>query len=148
MLANHKEKMAVIHIAKKQCTPDDECYREILYSCAGVSSASEIKTEAQFNAVMDAFENLGFKKNLMRKRKLSAPHVPGMITSRQEYYIKGLWKLASRKKDEKSLMAMVRRIGKVDDISFLEVKNAAAVIQALRNICNDAGFNPDQKACV
>ncbi len=145
MLANHKEKMAVIHVAKKQCTPDDDCYRELLSSCAGVSSAAELKTDAQFNAVMDAFERLGFKKDLMRKWKLSAPAAPGMISPKQEYYIKGLWKLASKSKDEKSLQAMIMRIGKVDDIRFLEVKNASSVIQALRSICRDAGYNPDRK---
>ena len=94
---------------------------------------------------MDAFDRLGFKKDLIRKKK-TAPHVPGMISPGQEDYIRGLWKLASRQKDETSLQTMIRRIGKVDDISFLDVKSASAVIQALRKICRDAGYNPDRKA--
>jgi hypothetical protein len=60
-----------------------------------------------------------------------------MISRRQEYYVKGLWALASRAGDEQSLRRMVRRIGKVDDISFLTRRSASALILALlkRALC-------------
>jgi hypothetical protein len=53
-------RLAVIHVAKKQLGLGEEAYRAIL-SGAGVSSAKDITTNAQFSAVMGAFAALGFK---------------------------------------------------------------------------------------
>ena len=147
-MQNHKQRMAIIHLAKKQLGLDDEAYRAVL-SVAGVESAKDIETELQFNTVMGAFARLGFTParggGLNKYRSAVAGTEPGMISRRQEYYIKGLWELASRAKDGKSLRRMVRRIGKVDDISFLPRRAASALILALRDICWKAGYNPDTK---
>ena len=147
-MQNHKSRMAVIHLAKKQLGLSEDAYRAIL-SGAGVGSAKDIATNAQFNTVMDAFLRLGFSPARHGgPNKYHSPVAganPGMISRRQEYYIKGLWELASRAKDEQSLRRMVRRIGKVDDISFLPRRAASALILALRDICWKAGFNPDTK---
>jgi len=146
-MQNQRSRLAIIHLAKKQLGLDDDAYRAIL-SGAGVSSAKDIETESQFNTVMTAFVRLGFLPSGHRVNKYRST-VPGnissMISRRQEYYIKGLWALASRAKDEKSLQHMVKRIGKVDDISFLTRRDASAVILALRDICWKAGYNPDEE---
>jgi len=142
---NTRNKYSIIHVAKKQLGLDDDAYRAIL-SGAGLTSSKDIKTDAQFNAVMSAFEQLGFRStSWIGKRLNTVSGAPGMITKPQEYYIKGLWVLASRYKDEKSLRRIIKRIGKVDDISFLPKRSASAVILALRDICWKAGFNPDTK---
>jgi len=144
---NQKSHLAIIHVAKKQLGLDDEAYRAILFG-AGVASAKDIKTELQFCMVMGAFLRLGFlpsRHGGQNKYRSSIPGAPGMISRRQEYYIKGLWSLASRVKDEASLRRMIKRIGKVDDISFLSRRSASAVILALRDICWKAGFNPDKE---
>jgi len=138
-------KYKIIHVAKKQLGLDDDAYRAIL-SGAGLTSSKDIKTAEQFNTVMSAFQSLGFKStNRMGRRLNIVTGAHGMISKRQEYYIKGLWALASRFKDEASLRKIVKRIGKVDDISFLPKRAASAVILALRDICWKAGFNPDTK---
>ena len=140
-------RLAVIHVAKKQLGLDEDAYRAIL-SGAGVSSAKEITTDYQFNSVMLAFTRLGFRYRGRNgvKYKRSAPGTDSaFISKRQEYYIRGLWDLASRAKDEKSLRRMVKRIGKTDDMRFLPRRSAQAVILALRDICWKAGFNPDRK---
>ena len=144
-----RNKYSIIHVAKKQLGLDDAAYRAIL-SGAGVSSSKEIKTDKQFNTVMYAFQQLGFKSTSWVGRRPTVSGTPGMITGPQEYYIKGLWALASRFKDEKSLKKIIKRIGKVDDISFLPRRSASAVILALRDICWKAGLNPDTKeeSCV
>ncbi|MDR0557353.1 MAG: hypothetical protein LBG43_05730 [Treponema sp.] len=49
------------------------------------------------------------------------------------------------KQDERSLRRLIKRIGKVDDIRFLERKNAQKLILALRDITEKAGCNPDGK---
>jgi len=145
-MQNQRSRLAIIHLAKKQLNLDDEAYRAVL-SGAGVSSAKDIETDLQFNTVMGAFMRLGFlpSGHRVNKYRHTVSNNPGMISRRQEYYIKGLWSLASRVKDEKSLRGMVKRIGKVDDISFLTRRAASALILALRDICWKAGFNPDKE---
>jgi hypothetical protein len=39
---------------------------------------------------------------------------------------------------------MIKRIGKVDNISFLKKADAQKVILALRDITEKAGYNPDE----
>jgi hypothetical protein len=145
-MQNQKSRLAIIHTAKKRLGLDEEAYRAIL-SGAGVGSAKDIETDAQFNLIMGAFTRLGFLPSGRHKiqRNTVPGSNPGMISRRQEYYIKGLWELASRAKDEKSLRAVVKRIGKVDGVSFLTRRDASAVILALRDICWKAGFNPDAR---
>ena len=146
-MQNQKTMLAIIHIAKKQLGLDDEAYRAIL-SGAGVTSSKDISSSEQFNTVMQAFTNLGFRckaRSGSVKARSTVSGLPGMISKRQEYYIRGLWDLASRAKDEKSLRAMIKRIGKTDDIRFLSRRTASAVILALRKICWKAGYNPDSR---
>jgi hypothetical protein len=142
-----KNRLAIIHVAKKQLGLDEDAYRAIL-SGAGVDSAGEITTAAQFNTVMAAFTSLGFKSRGagVKYQNTAAGTNPALVSKRQEYYIRGLWALASRVRDEKSLRRMVKRIGKTDDIRFLSRRAASAVILALRDICWKAGYNPDSKA--
>lgn len=60
-MISRKEKLAVIHIAKKKCRLDDESYRALLQGAAGIESASEMKTEAQYQEILRAFKLLGFR---------------------------------------------------------------------------------------
>jgi len=55
--------LKLIHVAKRQCNLDDQSYRALLSGAAGVDSASGIESEAQFKAVMAAFDRLGFGRN-------------------------------------------------------------------------------------
>jgi len=147
-MPNKKTQISIIHVAKKQLDLDDITYRAIL-SGAGLASSKDIETDAQFNTVMNAFQQLGFKSTSRYNwRQNTVSGNPGMISKRQEYYIKGLWALASRVKDEAGLRKIIKRIGKVDDISFLRKRSASAVILALRDICWKAGFNPDTKEAI
>jgi hypothetical protein len=140
----------IIHVAKTRTGIDEAAYRGIL-SGVGCESSKEIRDVEQFKEIMLAFSRLGFRYDPHasaapgNKRKATVGGAPGFITERQEYYIRGLWQLASRVKDEKSLKAMIMRIGKVDDISFLPISSASSVILALRDICRKAGLNPDHR---
>lgn len=136
-----------IHVAKNRLRLGDEVYRAILSGSAGVESASEIRSWEQYDAVMAAFMSLGFTKKAPKKPDVDPQKVrqPHMITARQEYYIKGLWNLASREKDEKSLRMFVQRITGAGDVTWLTKKQAGDVILALRKLTSDAGFDPDAK---
>jgi hypothetical protein len=135
-----------IHMAVNKTGIDDDAYRAIL-SGIGLGSSKDITTAEQFTAVMQAFKALGFRytPSAGKARPQKVAGNDDFITPRQEYYIRGLHRLACRAKDEKSLAAIIKRIGKVDDISFLKKRDASSVILALRDICWKAGFNPDSR---
>jgi hypothetical protein len=145
MLSRRSEKLAIIHLARKDRALDEDAYRGLLYGAAGVASAGKINTEEQFEAVMKAFSNLGFVRSPTKNKRLPVrdDQRNNYCTDRQLYYIKGLWELASRSKNEKSLRAMVKRIGHVEDLRFLVKKDASSLILALRDICWKAGIDPD-----
>jgi hypothetical protein len=145
MFLRRSEKLALIHLARKDRALDEDAYRGLLYGAAGVASAGKIDTEEQFEAVMKAFSNLGFVRSPAKSKRLPVRNEQrnNYSTGRQLYYIKGLWELASRSKDEKSLRGMVKRIGHVEDLRFLANKDATALILALRDICWKAGMDPD-----
>lgn len=134
-----------IHIAKTRTGIEDDAYRALLSGCAGVQSAKEIETWEQYNSVMAAFKAFGFipaKKPDVEPQK---NRHPDWITEKQEKYIRGLWKVASKQKDEQSLRAFVRRITGTEDVTWLRKKDASKVILALRKLAEDAGVNPDYK---
>ena len=145
MFRNRTERLALIHLACKDRSLDEEAYRGLLSGAAGVDSAALLETEEQFESVMKAFSKLGFVRAPAKKKRLSVKDEQrnDYCTDRQLYYIKGLWELASKAKDEGSLRTMVKRIGHVDDLRFLPKGAASSVILALRDICWKAGFNPD-----
>jgi phage gp16-like protein len=150
MTPAHKKWIQVIHVAKKECGLDDVAYQALLEGSAGVSSSKEITAFKQYNDILTAFKNLGFRVNSKTSKTsgLKEPDKternPDWISGRQEYYIRGLWDLASRKKSIDSLTRMIKRIGKVDNIRFLKKVDAQKVILALRDITEKAGYNPDE----
>jgi hypothetical protein len=143
----------VLHVAKRECGLDDAAYRALLSGACGVESAGEIKEWKQYNAALTAFKNLGFhvksktsRVTGLKETDAETKRNPEWITAKQEYYIRGLWDLASRKKDAASLRAMIKRIGGVEDIRFLKRVDAQKVILALRDITQKAGYNPDTES--
>lgn len=139
----NKQWIKIIHVAKTKTGIDDAAYRALLAGAAGVESATEITTAQQYKAVMDGFKNLGFKAAKKRTVPAQDTRPAHMITARQEYYIRGLWELASRTKDEKSLRALCKKITGVDDLSFCPKSKASGLILVLRDIAAKAGYNPD-----
>lgn len=140
-----KHWIKMIHIAKAKTNLDDEAYKALLAGAAGVDSATEITTPEQYKAIMAGFARLGFTVT-KRKEEDQNSRPANMITARQEYYIRGLWELASRSKDERSLRGICKRITGVDDLSFCPKSKASALILALRDITRKAGFNPDTRS--
>jgi phage gp16-like protein len=145
-----KKWIQIIHVAKRECQLDEEAYRAMLEGAAGVNSASDIKTWIQYEQILAAFKKLGFRihsktgEPRLKETDTETKRNPAWITARQEYYIRGLWDLASRKKDLASLHKMIYRIGGVNDIRFLKRTDAQKVILALRDITEKAGYDPDE----
>jgi hypothetical protein len=135
MLVNRREKLALIHLAKKDCALDDDSYRALLVSTAGVSSSSMVETEQQFKEIMKAFKRLGFVSKSKKWPYCSAF---------QLQYIKALWAAVAREKTDTALRSFIRRIAHVDDPAFMDKRGATKVILALRKMCWSAGINPDE----
>ncbi len=132
----------MIHTAKNALGLDEEAYRAILEG-EGLSSSKEITSPQQFKNIMDAFRILGFTPPSTKNLCITPRNSGYLCTRRQLYYILGLWELASRRKDEQSLRNLIKRVAHVDDLRFLTKEKASAVILALRDIAEKAGFDPD-----
>jgi len=133
-ITNRKTKLSLIHIAKKNSGIADDAYRILLEGAAGVNSAADIEFEYQFNAVMKAFENLGFKSTQRSGGKKPRPQWTDEWggTEDQRAKIEVLWQNNARNKTEKALRAFIKRIAKVDHPRFLTVELARKVILALQ----------------
>ena len=145
MLTRRRQKLASIHIAKKMLGISDADYRALLLKSTGVRSAADLKNDTQYFALMRAFRARGYKPFYQSRWERRVREQDFHCSGAQRRYIKGLWRLASRSKTERSLRAMIRRIGGVDDLRFLSRAKAIAVILALRKMAEKAGFNPDRK---
>jgi hypothetical protein len=131
-LSNRKSKLSLIHIAKDSAGLTDEAYRDLLYGAAGVNSAAKLEFEYQFNAVMKAFEKLGFKSDMRRVRKNRPRWTDAWGgTEDQRAKIEVLWQTCARNKTEKALRLFIKRITHVDHPRFLNVELARKVILAL-----------------
>jgi hypothetical protein len=143
-LVNKKKKLSLIHIAQKETGITDEAYRILLEGAAGVNSAAELVYEGQFNAVMKAFENLGFKSWKKRGKTTSRPEWPDTwgCTESQRAKIEVMWRTCARNPSERALRAFVKRIARVDSPHFLTAALARTIILALSEMMKKAGFDP------
>jgi hypothetical protein len=143
-ILNRKAKLSLIHLAKKETGITDEAYRLLLEGAAGMSSAAELEYEDQFNAVMKAFETLGFTSWKKQGKTTSRPRWPDTwgCTRDQRAKIEVMWKTCARNKSDKALRAFVKRIAHVDSPSFLRPPLARKVILALADMMEKAGFDP------
>jgi len=140
-ISNKKAKLSMIHIAKKDTGITDDAYRAILNGAAGINSAAELEYEYQFNAVMKAFENLGFKSTARKNpRPQWGDHWGG--TPEQRAKIEVMWKTCARNPSDRALRAFIKRITHVDHPRFLRVELAQKVILALEKMMKKAGFDP------
>jgi hypothetical protein len=144
-ILKRKEKLALIHIARKETGITGEAYRILLQGAAGIGSAAEIVYEDQFNAVMKAFENLGFKSWKRQGKTTSRPEWPDFwgCTKDQRAKIEAMWKTCARNPTDKALRAFVKRIAHVDSPVFMRPHLARKVILALGDMMRKAGFDPD-----
>jgi len=145
-ISNKKSKLGLIHIAKTSVGIADEDYRSLLSGAAGVNSAAELEYEYQFNAVMKAFENLGFKSTQRGVAK-TKPRPQWTEewggTAGQRAKIEVMWRTCARNKNDQALRIFIKRITHVDHPRFLNAFLARKVIIALEVMMRNAGFDPE-----
>jgi hypothetical protein len=82
--------LALIHLAKKHLCLDDDTYRDILRTVAGVGSAKDLDL-AGFEKVMGRFTELGFESTRPGRPADEDPDTMDMISDRQQAYIRFLF---------------------------------------------------------
>lgn len=130
-----RDKIALIHVARRELRLDEDLYRAILRDVAGVASSKDL-TEAGFLALMARFERSGFKG-----QPGAAPAKPeplserfGMATAAQLAYIRGLWAQWLGRPDEAALTRWVENKYHVSAIRFMDVVRAQKAIEGLKRM--------------
>lgn len=134
----------LIHIGKTKLGMDQESYEAFLVGLTGKFSCADLDNH-ELDRVLKYMRQAGFKVQQQRgaKRLPVALSDIAYASPRQVYYIKGLWELASRNPTEIALRHFIHRITGVDDLRFIPKGKVQAVILAIKDITQKAGFNPD-----
>jgi Bacteriophage Mu, GemA protein len=119
--------LAVLHVAKARLGLDDETYRDLLESEAGVRSARDLDG-AGFAAVMRRLERLGFHA----RRPAALPERPGMASAAQLDYLRGLWRRYTGRRDERGLDTWLRKQCGAADLAALDRAGAHKALTALK----------------
>lgn len=126
------------HLAKQDSSLDDNAYRAMLWSVALVKSSTELDFAGR-KKVLDHLESRGFKRTKPQPRALA--------DDPQSKKIRALWlelhKAGKvRNPSESALAAFVKRETGIDDLHWLNDRDASAVIEKLKQWLNRA----DKKA--
>jgi hypothetical protein len=142
-----KEQIIKIHVAKAKLNLAEEEYRRIL-SEYNVTSSTELEiNEAEdllslfkkmgwqprskrTGGVNDRTKQYGFGANKYENLRYRDSKYPKPQKLRK---IEALWRNKSRDKSDESLRKFIKRIVKVDDITFLTEYQARKIIKALEN---------------
>ena len=153
----------LIHVAKRETGLSDERYRDLLAGAANVASSREIAHRDQFQAVMLAFERLGFKRRPLAggvaspkrppracvdrdyqqtlhaagrvddAQRHRARSAPWLCYTRQRRAIEALWRDRARNKTHAALSSFCRRVTGSDP-EFMAPTQATRVIVALKKL--------------
>ena len=131
--------LAKIHIAKKELGYSDDLYRDVLERITGQRSSAKM-TDRQHIAVINEFKRLGWKpiaggkKQNGGKKKWREPSDNPMHRKiwalGKELDTRGYWKQTWKA----ALRKFVKSETGVDDIDWLETRQASNVIEALKSI--------------
>lgn len=130
-----RDKIALIHVARRDLQLDEDLYRLLLKEAAGVTSSRDL-TEAGFLAVMARFERIGFKSRPAPDQVGAAPlgERLGMATPAQIAYIRGLWAKWLGRQDEAALIQWIEAKYHVSAIRFMDVVRAQKAIEGLKRM--------------
>jgi phage gp16-like protein len=120
-----KSTLATIHIGKKQLALDDDTYRAMLRSVAGVESAKDL-TSVGAAKVLKHMEHCGFKPKHSGKRR------PRVAVARAGQLSKIEALLVDAGRSWEYVNGMVKRICKVDAIEFCDGDMLGKLIAALQ----------------
>lgn len=119
----------IIHVAKRELCMDEDTYRQLLNTYAGIESTREMNL-GQLNQILDAMKKIGFKVRAQKKEKLTA-------TDDQSKKIRSLWlEMADegfiRDCSERAINVYVHRITGISRLDWLNTRAASRVIETLK----------------
>lgn len=119
----------IIHVAKRELRMDEDTYRQLLNTYAGIESTREMDTK-QLNQIFDAMKKIGFKVRTKKKEKLTA-------TDDQSRKIRALWLEMADEGfihdcSERAISVYVHRITGVSRLDWLNSRAASCVIETLK----------------
>lgn len=119
----------LIHVAKRDLQLDEETYRQLLNTYAGVDSTRDMDIR-QLNQTLEAMKKIGFKIHTKQKDKLTA-------TDDQSRKIRSLWlEMADegfiRDSSERAINVYVHRITGISRLDWLSTLAAGRVIETLK----------------
>lgn len=118
--------LAKIHIAKKELAMDDDTYRAMLQSIAGVSSSKDL-TDAGVTKVLAHLQRCGWKPKAAAK----AGKKPSVARGRQALVGKVEALLAEAKRPWDYADAMAKRMFGVDKTDWLDAEQLVKLVAAL-----------------
>ncbi|NVM78881.1 phage gp16-like protein [Duganella sp. SG902] len=121
-----KSELAMIHVAKKFLSLEDDVYRSVLLKITGRDSSAQLDAAGR-KALIAHFKSLGFK--VVAKRADRGR--PAGAGNRADYIEKIEAQLAEAKRPWSYADSMAKRICKIDRIEFCEPEHLAKVIAAL-----------------
>jgi hypothetical protein len=130
--------LATIHIAKKELCLDEVAYDAML-APYGVTSSKDLSYQQQLELISD-FVKLGFK--VKAKKPLKYSHLKNdrridsgerLATPAQLRMIDAMWMTSPevRNKTEEGLNHFIKRIGGVDNIEWLMMRDVRKVVKAI-----------------
>lgn len=127
-----RDKLALVHVAKRDLQLEEDIYRATLRDAAGVDSA-RLLSEEGFRAVMRRMEQLGFKQQPAARTHDLGERI-GMATSAQLVYVRALFYRWLGREDEAALVKFVAGRYGVSALRFLDVVRASKAIEGLKKM--------------
>ena len=132
-------RLAKIHIAKHQLAMEEDTYRALLERLFGVASAKDL-TAFQHQELLAEFRRLGWKPAPPKTAKAA----PVSLREPQLRKIRLLWSRlleagAVRSAQPEALAHFAQRLTGIERLEWLSVRQASAVIEALKAWCDRQG---------
>ena len=154
--AGRNKLIQLIHVAKSKLRLEDEYYRALIGQVKAEAASCTVLSLRELDKLYALLKGLGFEPTSGKPKAKASPKAGpqiapqiepagGWATEEQLYYIRGLWRLASRDKKEDSLDKFCCRITGIATVGWLSVPKATDLILALRDITEKAGYNPDHR---
>lgn len=132
------KQLAMLQAAKRQLALTEDEYRGLLLRIGEVRSARDLTT-AGFNALIRAFEVLGFQRTTPQPRARR-----GMATPAQMALVEQLWRQWAGNDKPEALRHWLERSYKISALRFMTTDHAAMAINALRVMNRRKAFQEAQ----
>ncbi len=127
----HRDRIALIHVARGKLGLSERAYRGLLWAVAGVSSSKDL-TDTGFAAMMNEFRRLGFESTAAKERREEFARPSTHATLAQRRLMQLLWDQWKGCEDPAGLRRWLSSHFHVSHLKFCARETAPKVIAALR----------------